>query len=81
MTSFSWIERSLLRVARNATRSTVTIPAEEGVEPRADHVFEQDEEALAVALVGKRHKAADDRGHLEHGVQQPAVLVDRLDAE
>ena len=61
--------RSLFRVTRNGHALDDPVAAEEGVEPGADHVFEQDEPALAVALVGQRDQAAEDRGNLEHGVE------------
>ena len=70
LTSFSWIVRSLLRVARKADPLDDPVAAEEGVEPRADHVLEQDEPALAVAFVGQGDQAVQHRGDLEHGVEQ-----------
>ena len=82
MTSVSWIVRSLLRVTRKADPRGDPEAAEEGVEPRADHVLQQDEPALAVALVGQRHQPVEDRGDLEHGVELAGrVLADRLDPQ
>ena len=43
--------------------------AEEGIEPRADHVLEQDEPPLTVGLVGQCDQAVQHRGDLEHRVQ------------
>src|SRR5208337_1416911 len=50
--------------------------AKEGVEPGAYHVLKEHEPALTVALVRKRHKPVDHRGHLKHSVELSAVLVD-----
>ncbi len=49
------------------------IAAEEGVEPRADHVLEQDEPPLAVGLVGQGDQPVQDRRDLEHRVERPGV--------
>ena len=82
LTSVSWIVRSLLRVTRKADPRRDPEAAEEGVEPGADHVLEQDEPALAVALVGQGDQPAEHRGDLEHGVELPGrVLADRLDPQ
>ena len=62
LTSVSWIVRSLLRVTRKAARAGDPEAAEERVEPRADHVLQQDEPVLAVARVGQRDQAVEDRG-------------------
>ena len=72
LTSVSWIVRSLLRVTRKATRAIDPEAAEEGVEPGADHVFEQHESALAVPFVGQRNQPAEHRGNLEHRVELAA---------
>ena len=58
LTSVSWIVRSLFRVTRNGDPRGDAEAAEEGVEPGADHVLEQDEPALAVA----RRRAAGPAG-------------------
>ena len=58
-----------------------TIAAEEGVEPGADDVFQQDEPPLAVGFVGQRDQAVEDRRDLEHGVERPRVRLVGLDPQ
>src|SRR5208337_1488402 len=65
LTSFSWIDRSLLRVAEGHPLDD-PVAAEEGVEPGADHILEQDEAALGIALVRQWNQPVDHRGYLEH---------------
>ncbi len=56
--------------------------AEERIEPRADDLLEQDEPPLAVAQLGQGHQPAQDRRHLEHGVELARrVLVLGLDPQ
>ena len=82
MSSVSWIVRSLLRVTRKADPGGDPEAAEQRIEPRRDHVLQQHEPAMAVALVGKRDQPVEDRGDLEHGVELPGrILVDRLDPQ
>ena len=70
-----------IAVARDAKRDALGGPvaAEEGVEPGADHVFEQDEPPLAVGFVGQRDQPAEHRRHLEDGVARALVRLVRLD--
>ena len=70
-------------VARGAEGHPLDDPvaAKESVEPRADHIFEQHEPALGIALVRQWNQPVNHRGHLEHGVQQAVVLVERLDPQ
>ena len=64
-------------VAGDAKRDVLggAIAAEEGVEPRADHVFQQHEPLLAVGFVGQRDQAVEHRRDLEHGVERPRVAA------
>ena len=55
--------------------------AEEGVEPRADHVLQQDEPPLAVGLLGQRDEPVQDRRDLEHGVERPGGGLSDLDPQ
>ena len=57
------------------------VAAEEGIEPRADHVLEQDEPPLAVALVRQWDQPVDHRRDLEHGVERAGVLLEGLDSQ
>ncbi len=57
------------------------IAAEEGVEPRADHVLQEDESPIAVGLIGQGDESVQDRRDLEHGVERPCVRLVRLDAQ
>ena len=72
-----------IAVAGDAKRHVLgrAIAAEEGVEPGADHVFEQDEPLLAVGFVGKRDQAIDHRRDLEHGVERAGWGLIGLDPQ
>ena len=70
-----------IAVARDAKRHALggAVAAEERIEPRADHVFQQHEPPLAVGFVGKRDQAVEHRRDLEHGVARSCVRLVGLD--